>query len=130
VPHRGIFHACVVDASVSVSLPSLKSGMWRLVTHLSSVFLKNWLASFLCHLRILKEQRKVGNQFTTTRPQASWDHHDGQHFVLLVEPMFVLACLASLPGTPRRAFDAAGLVLAWFGVFAMAMAMQVQADKG
>ena len=77
-----------------------------------------------------KEQRKDVNQFTTTRPKASWDHHGGQHFVLLVEPMFVLACLASLPGTPRRALDAAGLVLAWFGVFAMAMAMQVQADKG
>ena len=30
--------------------------------------------------------------------------------------MFVLACLASLPGTPRRALDAAGLVLVWFGV--------------
>ena len=45
-------------------------------------------------------------------------------FILLVEPMFVLVCLASLPGTPRRALDAAGLVLAWFGVFAMAMAME------
>ena len=50
--------------------------------------------------------------------------------ILLVEPMFVLACLASLPGAPRRALDAAGLVLVWFGVFAMAMAMQVQADRG
>ena len=38
------------------------------------------------------------------------------YFILLVEPMFVLACLASLPGTPRRALDAAGLVLVWFGV--------------
>ena len=37
-------------------------------------------------------------------------------FILLVEPMFVLACLASLPGAPRRALDAAGLVLVWFGV--------------
>jgi len=40
-------------------------------------------------------------------------------FILLVEPMFVLACLASLPGAPRRALDAAGLVLVWCGVFAM-----------
>jgi hypothetical protein len=31
-------------------------------------------------------------------------------FILLAEPMFVLVCLASLPGTPRRALDAAGLV--------------------
>jgi hypothetical protein len=38
----------------------------------------------------------------------------GTHFILLVEPMFVLVCLASLPGTPRRAVDAAGLVLVWF----------------
>ena len=67
-------------------------------------------------IRILKEQRKDDYQFTTTRPKASWDHHGGQHFILLVEPMFVLACLASLPGTPRRALDAAGLVLVWFGV--------------
>ena len=29
---------------------------------------------------------------------------------LLVEPMFVLVCLASLPGTPRRALDAAGIL--------------------
>ena len=39
----------------------------------------------------------------------------GTHFILLVEPMFVLVCLASLPGTPHRAFDAACLVLVWFG---------------
>ena len=51
-------------------------------------------------------------------------------FILLVEPMFVLACLASLPGTPRRALDAAGLVLVWFGFFAMAVAMQLQTDRG
>jgi hypothetical protein len=36
-------------------------------------------------------------------------------FILLAEPMFVLVCLASLPGTPRRALDAAGLVLVWCG---------------
>ena len=48
-------------------------------------------------------------------PQARRDH-GGTHFILLVEPMFVLVCLASLPGTPRRALDAAGLVLVWFGV--------------
>ena len=42
-------------------------------------------------------------------PQARRDH-GGTHFILLVEPMFVLVCLASLPGTPRRALDAAGLV--------------------
>ena len=33
---------------------------------------------------------------------------------LLVEAMFVLVCLASLPGVPRRALDAAGLVLVLF----------------
>ena len=37
----------------------------------------------------------------------------GTHF-LLVESMFVLVCLAGLPGTPRWAVDAAGLVLVWF----------------
>ena len=51
-------------------------------------------------------------------------------FILLVEPMFVLVCLASLPGAPRRALDAAGLVLVWFGFFAMAMTMQLQTDRG
>jgi hypothetical protein len=76
-----------------------------------------------------KEQRKAANH-SPPLTKVSWDHCGGQHFILLVEPMFVLACLASLPGTPRRALDAAGLVLAWFGVFAMAMVMQVQADKG
>ena len=54
-------------------------------------------------------------QTSLHHPQARRDH-GGTHFILLVEPMFVLACLASLPGTPRRALDAAGLVLAWFGV--------------
>ena len=67
------------------------------------------IPSHCCHSgRILKEQRKDDYQFTTTRLKASWDHHGGQHFILLVEPMFVLVYLAGLPGTPRRAFDAAG----------------------
>jgi hypothetical protein len=35
----------------------------------------------------------------------------GTQFIQLVEPMFVLVCLASLPSTPRRAADAVGLVL-------------------
>jgi hypothetical protein len=43
--------------------------------------------------------------------------HGGTHFILLVEPMFALGCLASLPGTPRRALDAAGLVLVWLVLF-------------
>ena len=34
-----------------------------------------------------------------------------EHIILLVEPMFVLVCLAGLPGTPRRAVDVVGLVL-------------------
>jgi hypothetical protein len=54
---------------------------------------------------------------TSLHPPQAGRVHGGTHFILLVEPMFVLVCLASLPGTPRRAFDAAGLVLAWFGVF-------------
>ena len=62
-----------------------------------------------------KEQRKAASP-SPPLTKVSWDHCGGQHFVLLVEPMFVLACLASLPGTPRRALDAAGLVLVWFGV--------------
>jgi hypothetical protein len=69
---------------------------------------------------------------TSLRPPAKREGimHGGTHFILLVEPMFVLACLASLPGAPRRALDAAGLVLVWCGFFAMAMAMQLQTDRG
>ena len=66
-------------------------------------------------LEFFKEQRKAANH-SPPPTEASWDHCGGQHFILLVEPMFVLACLASLPGTPRRALDVDGLVLAWFGV--------------
>ena len=53
---------------------------------------------------------------TSLHPPQAGRVHGGTHFILLVEPMFVLVCLASLPGTPRRALDAAGLVLVWFGV--------------
>ena len=60
---------------------------------------------------------------TSLHPTQARRDHGGTHFILLVEPMFVLVCLASLPGTPRRAFDAAGLVLVWCGCFAMAVAM-------
>ena len=70
--------------------------------------------------RILKEQRKDslknrGNMQTNHHPlpKSKLGSLWWTYFILLVEPMFVLACLASLPGTPRRALDAAGLVLVW-----------------
>jgi hypothetical protein len=77
---------------------------------------ERWL-SFKQRKDYLKDRGKMQ---TSLHPTQAIRDHGGTHFILLVEPMFVLVCLASLPGTPRRALDAAGLVLVWFWGFAMA----------
>ena len=48
---------------------------------------------------------------TNHHPTQARGDPGGTHFILLVEPMVVLVCMANLPGTPRRALDAVGLVL-------------------
>jgi hypothetical protein len=60
---------------------------------------------------------------TNRHPTQARRDPSGTHFILrltsvscasgagLVEPMVVLVCMANLPGAPRRALDAAGLVL-------------------
>ena len=74
--------------------------------------------------------KKTGKMRNQSPPPASEKGSWRNTFhILLVEPMFVLVCLASLPGAPRRALDAAGLVLVWCGFFAMAMTMQLQTDR-
>ena len=61
-------------------------------------------------------QEKYPDQSSTT--QACRDH-DRTLSILLVEPMFVLVCLVSLPGAPRRAFDARVRWLALLHCFVM-----------